>query len=130
MDGRTPKKIVDSDSKCFPCSSPSANAEKIYIIRKSSIDLQGIIKSSLNVDVSCFANSGKIFVCRSCYKPLTKFQRSSEKPMKFAKKLKPSKKGMYREQSAFKRLQKNYTATFLKETIRTRCAICCGHRKV
>ena len=30
---------------------------------------------------------------------------------------------MYREQSAFKGLQKNYTATFLKETIRTRSAI-------
>ena len=73
------KKIVDSDSKCFTCSSPSANAEKIYIFGKSSIDLQGIIKSSLNVDVSCFANSGKIFVCKSCYKRLTKFQRSSEK---------------------------------------------------
>ena len=50
---------------------------------------------------------------------------------KFAKKLKkPSKKGMYREQSAFKGLQKNYTPTFLKETIRTRSAICRGHRKV
>ena len=80
MDGGTPKKIVDSDSKCFTCSSPSANAEKIYIFGKSSIDLQGIIKSSLNVDVSCFANSDKIFVCRSvCYKRLTKLQRSSEK---------------------------------------------------
>ena len=53
MDGGTPKKIVDSDSKCFTCSSPSENAEKIYIFGKSSIDLQGIIKSSLNVDVSC-----------------------------------------------------------------------------
>ena len=52
---------------------------KIYICGKSSIDLQGIIKSSLNVDVSCFANSGKIFVCKSCYKRLTKCQRSSEK---------------------------------------------------
>ena len=60
MDGGTPKKIVDSDSKCFTCSSPSANAENIYIFGKSSIDLQGILKSSLNVDVSCFANSGKI----------------------------------------------------------------------
>ena len=79
MNGGTPKKIVDSDSKCFTCSSLSANAEKIYIFGKSSIDLQGIIKSSLNVDVSCFANSGKIFVCKSCYKRLTKFQRSSEK---------------------------------------------------
>ena len=54
--------------------------QKIYIFGKSSIDLEGIIKSSLNVDVSCFANSSKIFVCRSvCYKRLTKFQRSSEK---------------------------------------------------
>ena len=50
---------------------------------------------------------------------------------KFAKKLKkPSRKGMYREQSAFKGLQKNYTATFLKEAIRSRSAICRGHRKV
>ena len=79
MDSGTPKKIVDSDSKCFTCSSPSANAEKIYIFGKSSIDLQGIIKSSLNVDVSCYANNSKIFVCKSCYKRLTKFQQSSEK---------------------------------------------------
>ena len=80
MDGETPKKIVDSDLKCFTSSSPSANAEKIYILGKNSIDLQGIIKLFLNVDVSCSAKSSKTFVCRSvCYKRLTEFQRSSKK---------------------------------------------------
>ena len=113
------------------CSSPSENAEKIYIFGKSSIDLQGIIKSSLNVDVSCFANSGKIFVCKSCYKRLTKFQLSFENLNEIRQEIEEAyKKGMCREQSAFKGLQKNYTALFLKETIRTRSAICRGHRKV
>mgnify|MGYP000509557949 CR=1 FL=1 len=32
------------------------------------------------MDVSCFSNSGELFVCRKvCYKGLTKFQRASEK---------------------------------------------------
>ena len=104
MDGGTPKKIVDSDSKCFTCSSPSANAEKIYIFGKSSIDVQGIIKSSLNVDVSCFANSGKIFVCKSCYKRLTKFQRSSEKLNKIRQKIEEAFKK--RDVPRTKRLQR------------------------
>ena len=105
MDGGTPKKIVDSDSNFFTCSSPPENAEIIYIFGKSSIDLQGIIKSSLNVDVTCFANSGKIFVCRSvCYKRLTKFQRSSEKLNEIRQKIEEVFKK--RDEPRTKRLQR------------------------
>ena len=80
MDRATPKKIVNSDSRCFTCSSPSGNQDKVHIFGKSSINFQEIIQTSLNVDVSCFSNSGELFVCRKvCYKRLTKFQRASEK---------------------------------------------------
>ena len=78
MDRATPKKIVNSDSRCFTCSSPSGN--QVHIFGKSSINFQEIIQTSLNVDVSCFSNSGELFVCRNlCYKRLKKFQQASEK---------------------------------------------------
>ena len=80
MDRATPKKIVDSDSRCFTCSSPLANQDKVHIFGKSFINFQEIIQTSLNVDVSCFSNSGKLFVCRKvCHKQLTKLQLASEK---------------------------------------------------
>ena len=62
MDRATPKKIVNSDSRCFTCSSPSGNQDKVHIFGKSSINFQEIIQTSLNVDVSCFSNSGELFV--------------------------------------------------------------------
>ena len=39
------------------------------------------------MDVSCFSNSGELFVCRNvCYKQLTKFQRALKKVKKIVTK--------------------------------------------
>ena len=87
MDRASP--IVNSNSRCFTCSLPSGNQDKVHIFGKSSINFQEIIQTSLNVDVSCFSNSGELFVCRKvCYKRLTKFQRASEKVKDIRRKIK------------------------------------------
>ena len=56
--GETPKKIVESSFKCFICSSASLKNNKILIFGKSSLDIAGAIRSS--VDVSCY--SGPVYM--------------------------------------------------------------------
>ena len=48
MDRATPKKIVNSDSRCFTCSLPSGNQDKVHIFGKSSINFQEIIQTAAN----------------------------------------------------------------------------------
>ena len=83
MSVETPKKIVDESSKCFTCSSQCPGKEKVYIFGKTPHNFAEIIKSTLNIDVNCYANNDmntKLFVCKtSCYKRLLKFQRATEK---------------------------------------------------
>ena len=81
MDRATPKKIVNSDSRCFTCSSPSGNQDKVHIFGKSSINFQEIIQTSLNVDVSCFSNSGELFVMLQAIDKIpTGFGKSQRNP--------------------------------------------------
>lgn len=82
MSGETPKKIVDESSKCFTCSSLCPGKDRVYIFGKTSHNFVEIIKSTLNIDVNCYANdtNTRLFVCKtSCYKRLLKFQRATEK---------------------------------------------------
>ena len=76
----TPKKLLESSSRCSVCSSISKTKEKIYIFGKSSFDVAELIRSSLTVDVNCYAESSKLFVCRDkCYQHLIKFKKASDK---------------------------------------------------
>ena len=76
----TPKKLVESSSRCFICSSASLKNNKIFIFGKSLLDIAGVIRSSLSVDVSRYSENSDLFVCRDkCYQRLRKFQRASDK---------------------------------------------------
>lgn len=56
--GETPKKIVESASKCFICSSIPLTKNKIYIFGKMSVDLAGIIRLSLEININKYMYSG------------------------------------------------------------------------
>ena len=76
----TPKKIVESSSRCFICSSASHKNIKIFIFGKSSLDIAEVIRASLSVDVSRYSENSELFVCRDkCYQRLIKFNRASDK---------------------------------------------------
>ena len=55
----------------------------LYIFGKTAHNFPEIIKSTLNINVNCYANNNKntkSFVCKtSCYKWLVKFQQAAEK---------------------------------------------------
>ena len=79
MASETPKKVMDEISKCFLCSSPSAAQERVFIFGNSTHNFVEIIRSSLDFDISCYADS-KLFICKAvCYKRLLKFERATDK---------------------------------------------------
>ena len=57
--------------------------EDVYFRKQYSHDFSQIIKSALNIDVSCCnrdSTNGALFICKSsCYKRLLKFERATEK---------------------------------------------------
>lgn len=75
----TPKKIVQSNNKCFICSSIPTSKNKIYIFGKTSTDLAGLIRSSLEFDVNKYHEDSNLFVCRRCFQQLTKYERAAKK---------------------------------------------------
>ena len=77
MASETPKKVVDEISKCFLCSSPFAAQERVFIFGNSIHIFVEIMRSSLDFDISCYANS-KLFKA-VCYKRLLKFERATKK---------------------------------------------------
>ena len=78
MADETPKKVVEDSSRCFTCPSLSADNNRVFT-GKSDHSFADIIKTLLNVDVNCYANS-KLFICKNaCYNRLLKFQRALEK---------------------------------------------------
>ena len=84
----TPKKIVESSSRCFICSAASLKNNKIFIFGKSSLDIAEVIRSSLSMDVSRYSENSELFICRDkCCQRLIKFNRASDK-------LKELKKGI------------------------------------
>ena len=56
MADETPKKVVEDSSRRFTCPSLSADNNRVFIIGKSDHSFADIIKTSLNVDVNCYAN--------------------------------------------------------------------------
>ena len=59
----TPKKLVESGSKCFTCSSLCTVNEKIFIFGKNAANFTEIIQSAANININCSDNSG-LFICK------------------------------------------------------------------
>ena len=101
MASETPKKIVDEISKCFLSSSPSAAQEGVIIFGNSTHNFMEIIRSSLDFDISCYANS-KLFICKAvCYKRLPKFERATEKVLELKREILESFQGRPRAKRLF-----------------------------
>ena len=78
---------MDEISKCFLCSSPSATQERVFIFGNSTHNFVEIIRSSLDFDISCYANS-KLFICKAvCYKRLLKFERATDEVLELKRKI-------------------------------------------
>ena len=74
----TTKKIAES-TKCYICSFISLSKNKVYLFGKTSPDLAGIIRLSLEIDVNKYSEDSKLFVCRECFQQLTKYERAAKK---------------------------------------------------
>ena len=77
MEGAT-KKIAES-TKGYICSFISLSKNKVYIFEKTSADLAGIIRLSLEINVNKYSEDSKLFVCRECFQQLTKYERAAKK---------------------------------------------------
>ena len=86
-DGETPKKVVESNNKCFIYSSIPTSKNKVYIFGKTSTDLAGIIRSSLEFDVKKYHEDSSLFVCRQCFQQLIKYERAAKKLREIKQKL-------------------------------------------
>ena len=61
--GETPKKFVESGSKCFTCSALCTVNEKIFIFGKNAANFAEIIQSAANININCSDNS-VLFICK------------------------------------------------------------------
>ena len=78
---------MDEISKCFLCSSPSAAQERVFIFGNCTHNFVEIIRSSLDFDISCYADS-KLFICKAvCYKRLLKFERATDKVLELKREI-------------------------------------------
>ena len=59
----TPKKFVESGSKCFMCSSLCTVNEKIFIFGKNAANSAEIIQSAANININC-SNNSVLFICK------------------------------------------------------------------
>ena len=72
----TPQKIVESKLTSFLCGC-TLKKERVCIFGKSSVDIQGLIKAAIDVDVTVFSSS-EIFICTAnCYRRLIRFEKIS-----------------------------------------------------
>ena len=61
---QTPKKIVKSDIFCFLCGC-NLGKDRVRVFGKSAIDIAGLIKRALDVDVSEYSSRGIIVLVKS-----------------------------------------------------------------
>ena len=66
----TPKKIFGNG--CFLCCIDLILTGRIRVFEKSLVDIEGLIKRALEIDVSVSSSSDP-FVCMRCYKRLLRF---------------------------------------------------------
>ena len=66
----TPKKFRGNPLNCFICCSKAIKKEKIYILGKSTADIQGLIYLAVGINLSRDDTENRdLFVCKNfCYK--------------------------------------------------------------
>ena len=99
MASEKPKKVADEILKCFLCSL--AAQQRVFIFGNSTHNFEEIIRSSLDFDISCYANS-KLFICKAvCYKRLLEFERATEKILELKRGILESFQGRPRAKRLF-----------------------------
>ena len=93
----TPKKLLNSDTHCFICSAAVTCKQRVRVFKSgsagtSSLDLQGLINKTLDIDVNVYSNSD-VAVCIKCYKSLVKYQKAED----HGKEIKTELKSAYSE---------------------------------
>lgn len=93
----TPKKLLNSDTHCFICSAAVTCKQRVRVFKSgsagtSSLDLQGLINKTLDIDVNVYSNSD-VAVCIKCYKSLVKYQKAEDR----GKEIKTELKSAYSE---------------------------------
>ncbi len=74
---KTPQKIVDGDKRCFLCNSAPPTNQRVKIFGKTKVDLKGIIKTAIDIDVNLYSSGNVLFVCSmTCYKRLIRLDKT------------------------------------------------------
>jgi hypothetical protein len=94
----TPKKLSNSDTKCFICAATVNSKNRICIFKpggkgSSDVDLQGLLSKTLDIDVNVYASSD-VAICIKCYKTLIKFEKAEN----HVKEIKNDLKNAYKQQ--------------------------------
>ena len=73
---KPPKRSLKAKLFCFLCGC-TLNKERVRIFGKCSLDIQGLIKAAIDVDVTV-SSSSEIFICTAnCYRRLIRFEKIS-----------------------------------------------------
>ena len=74
---QTPKKVVRSEFFCFLCGC-NLGKDRVRVFGKSAVDIAGLIKRALDVDVSVYSSS-ELFICTAtCLRRLKRFEKITE----------------------------------------------------
>ena len=63
---QTPAKVVKSEFFCFLCGC-NLGKDRVRVFGKSAVDIAGLIKRTLDVDVSVYSSRGIIVFVKSNY---------------------------------------------------------------
>ena len=61
---QTPKKVVKSDFFCFLCDC-NLGKDRVRVLGKSAVEIAGLIKRALDVNVSEYSSRGIIVLVKS-----------------------------------------------------------------
>ena len=61
---QTPKKVVKSDFFCFLCGC-NLGTDRVRVLGKSAVEIAGLIKRALDVNVSEYSSRGIIVLVKS-----------------------------------------------------------------
>ena len=74
----TPKKIIDSEYKCFLCDA-FTHSSRVKIFGKSGLDIPRLIESAVGENLGKYENSGsQMFICTKCYKRLLRLEKAKK----------------------------------------------------
>ncbi len=74
---KTPQKIVDGDKRCFLCNSAPPTNQRVKIFGKTKVDIKGLIKTAIDIDVNLYSSGNVLFVCSmTCYKRLIRLDKT------------------------------------------------------